>query len=112
MFDRKVNQFGLLRSPFISIIWYFWNSTVRAEIVSSLAISFADAPVPLDTQANHRYYSVMSGAIFASLPKEVTPLSSNMRIGNASAEGPQQDTQSAPTGASRSARLVIFHPQS
>jgi CheY-like chemotaxis protein len=45
------------------------------------------APVPLDTQADHRYYSVMSGAISASLPKEVTPLSSNMRIGNASAEG-------------------------
>ena len=45
------------------------------------------APVPLDTQADHRYYSVMSGAISASLPKELTPLSSTMRIGDDSAKG-------------------------
>ena len=111
MFDRKVNQFGLLRSPFISIISYFWNSTVRAEIVSSLAISFADAPVPLDTQADHRYYSVMSGAISASLPKEVTPLSSNMRIGNASAEGAATRHAIGPYWRfSIDAPLIIFHP--
>ena len=36
---------AVVRSPFVSMIWYLWNSTVRAEIARSAAISFAERPV-------------------------------------------------------------------
>ena len=35
---------ALVRMPSVSIIWYLWNSTVRAEIPSLAAISFAERP--------------------------------------------------------------------
>ena len=35
---------ALVCRPSVSIIWYLWNSTVRAEIERLAAISFAERP--------------------------------------------------------------------